>query len=37
MDHITHEIRRKRWKDIVKECNESGMKKADWLKEHNIS
>ena len=31
MEAITHAMRRERWKAIIKECNESGMKKKDWL------
>ncbi|MCR5449740.1 MAG: hypothetical protein K6F23_10120 [Solobacterium sp.] len=37
MDGITHAMRRERWKTIIKECNESGMKKAYWLAAHNIN
>lgn len=37
MDGITNAMRRERWKAIIKECNDSGMKKTDWLKEHNIN
>ena len=37
MDEITHAMRRERWKSIIKECNESGMKKADWLAAHSIN
>ena len=27
MERITHTMRREYWKTIIKECNESGMKK----------
>lgn len=37
MDGITHAMRRERWKAIIKECNDSGMKKIDWLAAHNIN
>lgn len=37
MEHMTHEIRRQYWIDIVKRCNESGMKKKDWLKQNGIN
>lgn len=37
MDKLTNELRRQYWTNIIKECNTSGKKKKDWLKEHNIS
>ncbi len=37
MDGVTHAIRRERWKAIIKECNESGMSKKDWLAQHKIN
>ena len=37
MEHITHAMRARHWAEIVKECNESGMKKKDWLDQHNIN
>lgn len=37
MDKITHAIRREKWKSIIQECNDSGMKKSEWLASHNIN
>jgi transposase-like protein len=37
MEHITHAMREKYWAGIIKECCESGMKKCDWIKQHNIN
>ena len=37
MEWITHAMRRERWKEIIKECNESGIKKKDWMEIHNIN
>ena len=37
MERVTHEMRRRKWAAIIKECNESGEKKKDWLAEHNIN
>lgn len=37
MERVTHAVRRQRWTAIIKECNESGMKKKEWLQEHNIN
>ncbi len=37
MEVITHAMRRERWKAIIKECNESGMKKKDWLEQNGIN
>lgn len=37
MERVTHEMRRRKWAAIIKECNESGIKKKDWLAEHNIN
>ena len=37
MERITHTMRREYWKTIIKECNESGMKKKDWLEIHNVN
>ena len=36
MNRVTHAMRRQKWMAIVQECNSSGMKKKDWLAEHNI-
>ena len=36
LERITHEMRRRRWAAIIRECNESGQKKKDWLAEHGI-
>ena len=37
MERVTHEMRRRKWAAIIKECNESGKKKKVWLAEHNIN
>ena len=37
MERITHAMRAQYWAGVVKECNESGMKKKVWLAQHNIS
>lgn len=37
MERVTHAMRREYWKSIVQECNQSGMKKKDWLSEHHIN
>ena len=36
MERVTHAIRRQKWEAIVRECNESGKKKKEWLEEHGI-
>ena len=36
MERITHEMWRRKWAAIIKECNESGMKKKAWLAERGI-
>jgi len=36
MDKMTNEVKRKYWMEIVRECNESGQTKQQWIKEHNI-
>ncbi len=30
-------LRAQRWKQIIIECNSSGMKKADWMRLHGVS
>lgn len=30
-------LRAQRWKQIIIECNTSGMKKADWMRLHGVS
>lgn len=37
MERVTHAMRRQKWALIIQECNESGMKKKDWLAEHHIN
>ena len=37
MERITHAMRAQYWAGVVKECNESRMKKKVWLAQHNIS
>lgn len=37
MERITHAQRHEYWKRVVTECNQSGMKKKEWMKIHNIS
>lgn len=37
MERITNAKRHEYWKRVVTECNQSGMKKKDWMKIHNIS
>ena len=37
MDEPTMEMRAEFWTGIIKTCNESGMKKVEWLKQNNIS
>jgi hypothetical protein len=37
MERVTHAMRRERWKQIICECNQSGMKKKDWLELNHIS
>ena len=37
MEVMTYEMRRERWKEIINECSESGMKKRDWLADHHIN
>jgi hypothetical protein len=36
MDKITHAMRQEKWKSIIQECNNSGMKKNEWMAAHNI-
>ena len=36
MERVTHAMRRQKWEAIVRECNESGKKKKEWLEEHGI-
>jgi hypothetical protein len=31
MERVTHAMRREKWKQIIQECNNSGMRKKDWL------
>ena len=37
MERVTHAMRAQYWAGVIKECNESGMKKKVWLAQHNIS
>lgn len=37
MDRVTHTMRREKWKEIIRACNESGMKKKDWLEANHIN
>ncbi len=37
MDRITHAMRREYWIATIRECNESGMMKKDWLAERGIN
>lgn len=36
MDHMTHAMRHAYWMRIISECNQSGMKKAQWCTEHEV-
>ena len=39
MDKGVHELRRKYWRQIIRECNarEQGITKLSWFREHNIN
>ena len=37
MDKTTHEVRQARWAALIQECNNSGMSKKAWLKEHHVN
>lgn len=37
MDRVTHAMRYDYWKNIVTECNQSGMGKEEWMRIHNIN
>ena len=37
MDRVTHAMRYDYWKNIVTECNQSGMGKEEWMRIHNVS
>lgn len=37
MDRSAYEIRREQWRQIVTECNESGIHKKEWCRQNGIS
>ena len=37
MDEPSMQMRAEFWAGVIKTCNESGMKKVEWLKQNNIS
>lgn len=36
MDEITHEMRLSHWTNLIRECNNSGLSKKDWMMANNI-
>lgn len=37
MDQITTDVRHNNWAMIISECNSSGISKAEWCRQNNVS
>ena len=37
MDSYTHKVRRQFWIEQIRLCNESGIPKKEWLRQHGLS
>lgn len=37
MDKITHEMRLNQWKQLIQECNNSGLSKHAWCKQNGVN
>lgn len=37
MSGMTYAVRRSYWTDIIRQCNQSGIAKSEWMRQNNIS